>query len=246
MKIAFIHLGGLNYILPSTSILKRVEKYKGEFVIDYVFGDHNRHHTYINKYNKLIRNTMILDEFLCKKDEYDLFVNLYPIIPSSILEDMIYDNAYKIGFQFNKNNDIYEDILIGGKENNKINLFQIYYNIMGWTWKGEGYHLSYYPRTRTKKNNVGISVSNSNLRNFILDKLKLNTNKIYYVPYKKNLFKRMDEINKCDKIITDDIMVLNLALFLRKYVYFLNTFPINYNIELFSNGEIIEVSLDNI
>lgn len=245
MKIAFIQLGGLNHILPSTSILKRIERYRGNFIIDYVFSNNNDY-SHINKYNKLINNTITFDNFLEKKDEYDLFVNLFPIIPSDVLEDMIRSSKHKMGFQFNGKNDIYNDVITGEKVNKKINLFQMYYNIMGWTWKGEGYSLSYLPRSKAKKNNVGVSVSNSNLRNFILDKLKLDTKKVSYVPYKKNLFKRMDEINKCRKIITDDLTVLNIALYLRKYVYFLETFPVNYNIELFGSGEIIKVYLNNI
>jgi len=65
--------------------------------------------------------------------------------------------------------------------------------------------------------------------------------KIWYIPYKKNIFKRMDEINRCKKIITDDFLTLHLSLYLRKYVYFLQTLPSNTKIELFKNGEIHQV-----
>ena len=36
MKIAFVNLGSLNYILASTCILKRIRKYNYNFNIDFV------------------------------------------------------------------------------------------------------------------------------------------------------------------------------------------------------------------
>ena len=82
-----------------------------------------------------------------------------------------------------------------------------------------------------------------NLRNYILEELKLDNSKVWNIPYKKNIFKKMDEINKCKRIITDDITMFHLAVNLRKYVYFLKTFPINFKLELFGRGEIYEVPL---
>ena len=65
--------------------------------------------------------------------------------------------------------------------------------------------------------------------------------RIWHIPYKKNIFKYMDQINKCHKIITDDFTTFHLAMTLRKYVYFLRTSPLNMKLELFGNGEIYKV-----
>jgi len=51
----------------------------------------------------------------------------------------------------------------------------------------------------------------------------------------------MDEINRCQKIITDDLTTLHSALYLRKYVYFLETSPPVLKQELFNSGEIYNV-----
>jgi hypothetical protein len=127
-----------------------------------------------------------------------------------------------------------------------MNIFQLYYNLSGLKWRGEGYDIHYYPKYKLKRNKVGISIANANLRNYILDKLKLDSGKIWYIPYKKNIYKKMDNINQCKNIITDDILTFHLSMILRKYVYFLQTFPLKIKMELFGNGEIHQVSLNNI
>jgi len=50
-----------------------------------------------------------------------------------------------------------------------MSILQLYFILCGLTWKGEGYNIEYFPQTKTKKNRIGISVANSNLRNYILD-----------------------------------------------------------------------------
>ena len=125
-------------------------------------------------------------------------------------------------------------------------LFQLYYKLAGLKWKGEGYDIGYYPKTRTKKNRAGIAVANSNLRSYILNELKLDNSSVWNLPRKKNILRKMDEINKCKRIITDDIIIFHLALSLRKYVHFLKTFPLNFNLELFKSGEIYDVPLSTI
>ena len=59
------------------------------------------------------------------------------------------------------------------------------------TWKGEGYDIKYYPRTKTKKSRIGMSAANANLRNYVSDNLEIDDKTIWHIPYKKNIFKRM-------------------------------------------------------
>ena len=53
---------------------------------------------------------------------------------------------------------------------------------------------------------------------------------------------RMDEVNRCKDIITDDILTMNMAIYLRKRIYFLETAPVNLKLEFFgSKHTVIDV-----
>ena len=80
--------------------------------------------------------------------------------------------------------------------------------------------------------------------NMLNNQLVIDKKKIWYIPYKKNIFKRMDEINRCKEIITDDLITFHLAMSMRKYVYYLETFPLTTRLELFGNGEICKVPMN--
>lgn len=242
MEIAIVHDGKPSHILPSTCILKRiVEKYpylnitwvsKSEYV-------------YILQHNKHVSKSISIETFLDTDKEYDLMINLFP---SFIFDKDDIKCSFKnaMGFYFDHTIEDLKDILIDEKISSDMNVYQVYYRILGAKWRGEGCDISYYPRSKQKKNRIGVSVANSNLRNYILDNLELDNSRIWYIPYRKNIFKRMDEINKCSKIITDDLLTLYLATILRKYVYFLETFPLSMKLEFFGMGETYKVKLVNI
>jgi hypothetical protein len=117
----------------------------------------------------------------------------------------------------------------------------MYFMLAGLKWHGEGYDFHYYPKSKAKKDTSGISVVNNNLKHYILGKLKLNLSEVCNLPHKKNLYNKIDELNKCQNIITDDFFTLNLALFLRKNVYFLETIPFNFPLELFGIGKVFKI-----
>src|ERR1035437_2663326 len=48
------------------------------------------------------------------------------------------------------------------------NLFQLFFAMMGLTWSGEGYNLHYFPRNRQKKNSLGISIRDTQLKEYII------------------------------------------------------------------------------
>ena len=240
MEIAITHLGNISQLIPASSVIKGIKKYDVDTSLTWVVD--KKEYCYINKYNKDVYRTIDLDTFLSENKTYDLLVNLYPNFPKKI--KMGVDIKHVTGFYFHSNFDKFEKIFSGNKEIFDMNLFQLYFILCGMTWKGEGYDIRYHPKTKVRPNKIGVSVANANIRNYVLDNLEIDKKKIWYVPYRKNIFKRMDEINRCKKIITDDLITFHLAMFMKKYVYYLETFPLSAKLELFNNGEICKVPMN--
>jgi len=169
---------------------------------------------------------------------YDKIINLSPNIEPQFLLEIKGEES--LGFGYDPKSKYFYDILYGDISSTK-SIFQIYFRIAGLRWKGEGYSLGYKPKSKNKPKTSGVAIANANLRNFIINKLNLDQSKLWNIPYKVNLFRKIDEINRCPHIITDDFFTLNIALYLRKNVYFLKTIPINTRIELFGKGKVFEV-----
>jgi len=231
MKIAIAHVGPISELIAASSVNHGIKKQSIETDITWIVADE---HTYIFKYNKNVKRTISLDEFYKQnKEEYDLFINLWPISiqPKSNLKECT-------GFGFYSDFDKFKGSLLNTDSFCKMSNLQLYFLLAGLTWKGEGYNIGYYPKIKTKKNRIGMSAANANLRNYVLDNLEIDDKKIWYIPYRKNIFKKMDEINRCKKIITDDLLTFHLSLSLRKYVYYLETYPHTLRLELFKNGQL--------
>jgi len=235
VKILIIHLGTIAENFIASSIIKGLLKKNHNFNITWVVNSNDD--KYILKHNKHIRRIISFDKLKKINEEFDVLINLHPNFDHKKCENITI--KYPLGFHFNEENNILYDILYNDQVSKK-NIFQIYYKLAGLRWRGEGYDINYYPKNKTK-NIIGISVAHANLRNYIIDKLHIAPIKLCNIPYKKNIFKKMNEINKCKKIITDDLTTFHIAMSLRKYVYFLQILPINYKLELFGNGEIHQV-----
>ena len=240
MNIAIVHLGNISQLIPSTSVVKGIKKKDVETNITWVVG--KKEFCYINKYNKDILRTISYDQFILEEMEYDLLINLYPYFPEDLKINPIIRHA--TGFYFHSYFDKFKKVFSENKEVFDMNIFQLYFILSGLTWNGEGYNIKYKPKTKVRANKIGVSVANANIRNYVLDNLKIDNKKIWYIPYKKNIFKRMDEINRCKKVITDDLITFHLAMSMRKYVYYLETFPLSIKLELFNNGEICKVPMN--
>jgi len=237
MKILITNLGTAVDNIASSSILKRLKRrIKTTEIIWCVKKKNDKD---IFKYNKSIDRVISLEELMNLEETFDLLINLNPFLPHRICNKVKIINT--LGFGFNEEVSSFESVINGIMPNDNMNIFQMYYALAGMTWKGEGYNIGYYPKSKSKKNKAGIAVAHANLRNYLIEEIKLDSMKLWYIPHKKNIFKRMDEINKCSKIITDDILTLHLSLALKKYVYFLKTTPTNTKIEFFGSGEIYEV-----
>jgi len=234
MKVAISHSGPLSELIIASSVNLGIKKHLKDINVTWVVPEE---HKYVFKHNKNVSRTFSHDEFRDQDGyDYDLLINLWP--------DRVKTKANikeGTGFGFYNEFDKYECAMNGPVSFPEISNLQLYFYLSGMTWKGEGYNIDYYPRTKTKKNRIGMSVAHANLRNYVSDNLEIDDNKIWHIPYKKNIFKRMDEINRCKKIITDDILTLHLALALRKYVYYLETYPHTLRLELFKNGQVYPV-----
>ncbi len=236
MKILIVHLGEIKDILPSTSIIRSICRKVTNPEITWVVRRKNK---YIFEYNRNISRVLCFEELKKIDEVFDLLINLYPNFSHWKCPNLKVRNAFDFNFRYGAKD--LGKVLLGEMDVLNINLFQIAHKLSGLTWRGEGYDLSYLPKTRSKSVRTGLAVAHGNLRVYINENLKIGSKKLWYIPYKKNIFKKMDEINRCRKIITDDLSTFHLSMYLRKYVYFLEISPLNFKMELFGRGEIHKV-----
>jgi len=235
MRVLLSHTGTQGECLIATSVIKGLQARYQDVKIDCFVKDETT--AEIFKYNQYVN--MVTDDITdVLNQQYDLLVNLHPDMSKVTCEGI--QAKETVGFHFAKESDAFIANLYGSKRT-KMSLFQIYSRLAGLTWKGEGFQLKYYPKSRQKRNRTGLAIANVNLRKYIVDKLKLDMSNIWYVPFKNSLFKRIDEVNRCKYLITDDFLTLNAGLFLRKEVFFLMDVPYNTRIELFGSGTIYKV-----
>ena len=230
METLIVHLGKQRECFVSTCILKALDNGK----IDYVVSDEKTR--CIFKYNKKVRNVYTKQKFNKVNKEYDKVIYLDPEQLSNAR------GKEKIGFGYNKDSKKFYDAIFGNTKINK-NMFQVYFDLANMKWHGESYDLNYKPKTKAKKHRTGLALSNINLKRYIVKKMQLNKSNLWEVPYRENIFKKIDEINRCNNIITDDHFVMHLSIFMRKFVLFLKTLPQTTKIEMFGKGKIFPVPL---
>jgi hypothetical protein len=108
-------------------------------------------------------------------------------------------------------------------------------------WKGDGYDFNYFPKNKSNEKRVGMLMSNTKLKNFIKNEINLETCFLWDIPLKNHIRKQIEEINRCKYIITDDFYAMNLATFLKKEIFFLNTMSYNFRLETFGYAKIFKV-----
>lgn len=231
MNICVINLGKIEDCFISSVINQGLVKKYPDSNIDWLVGCESTKQ--LMSFSKNIRHVFLPSD---QMSSYDLFINLTPFFHPS---DPLVSNAQIIGFNTSDKKEFY-DILYGNKKT-KMNIFQVYFNLLDMTWRGEGFDIKYYPKNRQKKGYTGLLTSNINLRNFLKEKLELNKMKVSQIPFRKNIFKKMDEINRYEFVITDDWFSMNLSIALKKQVHYLKVFPINTKLEFFNNGYIYEI-----
>lgn len=234
MNILIVNCGNTIYNLVSTSVIKSIKNRTPHAKISWIVGEEDDKKIF--KYNKNIYRIYCPSEI--PDVNYDMCINLYPvdISPLDIKAD------YFIGFGYNPMlNKIIPALIEDKLLPRKTSLFNIIHWAAGLKWQGESYDIAYYPRSKQKKTRLGIGSVHNNIKNYIDENFDYEDMKIYYLPYKKNILKRMDEINKCARIVTDDLLTCHLSIALRKFVVFLETTTMPFQIEFFGNGESIKV-----
>jgi ADP-heptose:LPS heptosyltransferase len=234
MKICVVHLENLSSCIVATSINKALQSKYKDVEIVWITGDDTAGQ--ILRYSKQV-NQVLKPRDISIPIECDILINLSPSFHPS---DPLVSAKKTVGFGFSPRSSEFYGILFNNKETH-MSEFQIYYRLAELKWKGQGYGLHYYPKTRERKNRAGIAISHPKLREYVENNLNLNGFKIVSLPYRRNIFKRMDEINSCEHIITEDRLTMHLSIYLRKYVHMLQTVPRSTRFEFFGNGHLYEV-----
>ena len=229
-KIAITHLGTPYECFVSTSVLKGLKRVFKHFEVHVIVA--GKASEAIFKYNRKIRNCHISShaEKELQNENFDLLINLHPGFSEGTHFEI--KASEKRGFGFTEGWEKQYDILYGDKRT-KRNVFQVYSDLAEITWRGESYDFHYHPKTHCKAKRVGLAVAHAGIRNYIQDRLRFDEAQLWNVPFKKNLFKKIDELNRCQDIVTDDFFVMHLAIFLRKNVYFLQTIQPKTKYEFF-------------
>lgn len=232
-NILLINLGTPFECFISTALINGLYKKYDNPSITVLVSD-NKNCIDIYRFNKKINRVITFSKVdIILSEKFDVLINLSSDFNTNI------NSKEKFGFNFT-NCDNIEKILKGNKRTNK-NLFQIYFNIADVSWRGEGINLSYFPKTKVNKNRTGIFISDLNVKKILKENLLLEKTKPYIVKYKDNIFKRIDEINKFNYIITDDLFCAYICVLLKRTFFFLKDREYNFSIETFSIGDIIEV-----
>jgi len=237
MKVLIVNFGGLCENIAATSVLKPLRDICENPEITWVPG--NKESLRLLERNDCIDRALMMDDLVLSQNrDFDLFINLHPSFDPADFESIQYHTAKGFGFDDNLNgicDAMQRDI------SSKMTYLQAYFRLCGMRWSGNGYHINYHPRTKSKNNRAGLALANANLRDFIRNSVKTGVMKIWNIPRKQNVFKRIDEINKCSHIITDDEFTAHVAISFRKYVHFLRIRNYGFKMEYFNNGQEYEV-----
>lgn len=231
MKIAIVNLGNIYECFVSSFLNKVLQREHPNSSIEWFVKNEDCKSLF--RFNKNIPTHIPNYK---TKFNHDIIINLNPSFES---KNLLGDKEV-IGFNFKPESNTHYNIIFGKKKTDK-NIFQSYCNLIDYSWRGESYDIRYFPKSRSKKNRAGLAISHIGLRKYIINKLDLKETKTWTIPYRSNIFKKMDEINQCKFIITDDLMVMHIAVFLRKYVHFLDTYDYNMKIEFFNQGQVYPV-----
>lgn len=240
MEVAIVQIGQSWETVAATALVQGIRRVFGECNLHWVTSPDCQ---CLLQYNPRVASVSTLLQSL--KGPYDFVVNLTPDIGVVRFLDSIKTNA-RFGFVYDKASES-----VGFADRNALemhsalhqnqsvdrSILQLLFRTVGMTWKGEGYDLAYYPRNRAKKGKTGIAISNENLRRFVKSNLRLDLTQLWHIPMRQNLLKRIDEINRCKSIVTDDLFVVHAAIAMRKSVQFLDTQHYRFQIEFFGRGQ---------
>lgn len=232
MKIVVIQSGEPHEALPVLSLLIGLQKaYRNSRIIwigKQLFFD-------LIKYNKRISSYVDVDEeitldVLAKIFKPDICINPFADKKSCAFASASQAKKYH-GFNkkgaVNRTAEFFDKVKRGEINTNK-NILDLYYGLADLNWHGEGYGLSYYPKSKQVS---GCGKFGTNLPS-------IDDCPSFTLPRK--LLPKFDTINKYSDIHTDDLFVLHAGLALRKNITFYSK-PMSYKIEFFKKGKLVTV-----
>ncbi len=136
-----------------------------------------------------------------------------------------------IGFDKNgatsRQSEFFKNVISGKISTNKTAL-QLYYDLVGLRWRGEGYGLSYYPKIRQAEQ-CGAYMT-----------LYDEPDSCSKIKMPKETLDKLDALNKYAEIITDDIFSAHASIALRKQCTLIA--DLSYQMEFFGRGSLKRVS----
>ncbi len=231
MKIVVIQSGEQHEVFPVLSLLIGLQKaYHNSKVIwigNPLFFD-------LIKYNKRIQSYFDVDaevnfDVLSKIFKPDICINPFNDKKSCAYASVTQAKKYH---GFNKNGPVdrtaeFFDKVKNGTINTNKNILDLYYGLADLKWHGEGYGLSYYPKSKqiAECGKIGVNIPVDDCDAFKLP---------------RKLLPKFDTINKYSHIHTDDLFVLHAGLALRKNITFYSK-PLSYKLEFFKKGKLVTV-----
>ena len=243
MSTIVIHDGPPEHALVLTSLISGLYQQYGAHKIAWVTSDRNM------VFFQAMKGVEVRSLETLKADgvEYDRCISYGGSVPAILAPTIIKARSYYGLYSPNNNlmtseqhvnpveaRTVYQ-ILYGDRETRQ-NIFQVMYQMAGLTWRGEGYGFRYYPKAKEKTNVVGVAIANEKVREYIKSHLEVVERKLWHVPIKQDPMKQFDEVNRCASLITDNPLVMHIAVALRKHVEYLVYRPPFMRMQFFGNG----------
>ena len=118
--------------------------------------------------------------------------------------------------------------VISGKISTKKTALQLYYDLVGLQWKGEGYGLSYYPKMKQTEQCGAFMTIYDHPEN--CSRIKMP----------KGALGQLDTLNQYAEVITDDVFSAHASIALRKQCTLMANLP--YQMEFFGRGSLKRIS----
>lgn len=187
------------------------------------------------KYNKRIKRFIdISQEFTMKTLQIIFGAEICVNTSTSPLAKQFASNVSAIktigfdkGGATSRQSEFFENVL-SGEISTKKTVLQMYYDLAGLRWRGEGYGLSYYPKVRQiEQRGAYMTVYDDPDGHSVID-----------MP--EDALSRLDAINRYAEITTDDIFSAHASIALRKQCTLIGN--LSYQMEFFGRGSIQKVS----
>ena len=231
-KIVIIQYGDDAEVFPLLSLVIGLQK---EHPDSHIIWAGDPHLSELIRYNKRIRRFINIEqEFTMETLQIVFGAEICVNTSSHSLARQFASNVNAgdtIGFDKNgatsRQSEFFKNV-ISGKISTKKTALQLYYDLVGIRWRGEGYGLSYYPKMRQAEQCGAYMTLYDEPDN--CSKIKMP----------KEALDKLDTLNKYTEIITDDIFSAHASIALRKKCTLIADLP--YQMEFFSRGSLKRIS----